>query len=436
MHAVRRLSGPLIVILTIALVAAVVSAGQLAERRFAGSIEHPAIEYATRPATDDVTRVDRRLASGELELVATPDMRYLRAVLSALDVPIESQILVFKKTGVQSYFTSPANPRAFYFNDSVVVGYVRGAPLIEIASLDPRQGVIFHTLAQNATARVRLVRDNGCLSCHESISSLDVPGMLVRSEFAGADGRPLRQLGTFLVDHRTPFEQRWGGWYVTGTHGAMRHMGNATVRDGESPESMITADTLNLTSVAGRFDTSGYPSAQSDIVALMVFEHQMHAVNLLVRVGWDARVAQSAQDLDVTAGPLREAIDELVDYFLFVDEAPLTEKVAGSAAFVERFSAAGPRDHRGRSLHELDMTTRMMRYPCSYMIYSAAFDGLPTVVRDAIYRRLWQVLSGQDAAPRYARLSGEDRRAIIEILRETKQDLPPDFRPAGPSPAK
>jgi hypothetical protein len=260
--------------------------------------------------------------------------------------------------------------------------------------------------------------------------------MLVRSEFTAADGRPVRQLGTFVVDHRTPFGQRWGGWYVTGTHGAMRHMGNTTVADIEHPQSMITAETLNVRSLEGRFETSGYPSAQSDIVALMLFEHQMHAANLLVRVGWDARVAQSAHELDVAAGPLHDAIDELVDYFLFVDEAPLTAKVAGNAAFVERFNAAGPRDRLGRSLRELDMTTRMMRYPCSYMIYTAAFDGLPLVVRDAIYRRLWQVLSGQEDAPRYARLSGEDRQAILEILRDTKPDLPDYFRPAGASPAR
>jgi hypothetical protein len=151
---------------------------------------------------------------------------------------------------------------------------------------------------------------------------------------------------------------------VTGAHGAMRHMGNATVGDLDKPASMITAETLNLKSVAGRFDTSGYLSAHSDIVALLVFEH---------------------------------------------------------------LSAAGPRDRRGRSLRDLDLTTRLLRYPCSYMIYSAAFDGLPTVVREAIYRRLWHVLSGRDRSPRYASLSVEDRRAIIEILRETKPDLPDDW---------
>jgi hypothetical protein len=414
--------------LPIGLGVALASAGQLAERHSDGSVDHPAIGYASRPTTDVVSRTDRRLESGELDLTASPDTRYLRSVLRALDVPVESQILVFKKTGVQAHLTSPGNPRAFYFNDAVVVGYIRGAPLIEIASLDPEQGVIFHTVAQNATAPVRLHRDNGCLSCHESMSSLDVPGMLVRSEFTAPDGRPLRQLGSVVVDHRTPFEQRWGGWYVTGTRGTMRHMGNATVRDVEKPESMITADTLNLTSVDGRFDTNGYLSAQSDIVALMVFEHQMHAVNLLVRVGWDARVAQFARTLDVNAGPMRDAIGELVDYFLFVDEAPLAATVAGSAAFAERFLAAGPRDRRGRSLRELDMRTRLMRYPCSYMIYSAAFDGLPAIVRDGVYRRLWQVLSGRDRSVRYARLSAADRRAIVEILRDTKPNLPDYFR--------
>ena len=436
MQAARRLFGRSSLALSMGLAVAVLSADQLAERRFAGSLEHPAIEYATRPATDDVTRLDCRLASGDQELVADPQARYLRAVLHALDVPVESQILVFTRTAAQAHLTSPANPRALYFNDSVVVGYIRGAPFLELASLDPQQGVMFQTLAQNATARVRLVRNDGCLRCHESVSSLDVPGMLVRSHFPDADGRPLRSLGTFHVDHRTPFAQRWGGWFVTGSHGVMRHMGNATVADVEHPEATITADTLNLASVAGRFDTSGYLSAQSDIVALMVFEHQMHAANLLVRVGWDARVAQFDQKLDVAAGPMRDAIDELVDYYLFVDEAPLTAAVAGSSGFAERFAAAGPRDRRGRSLRDLDMKTRMMRYPCSYMIYSAAFDGLPAVVREAIYRRLWHVLSGRDAAPRYARLSGDDRRAIVEILRETKPGLPGYFGGDGSPRAK
>ena len=70
----------------------------------------------------------------------------------------------------------------------------------------------------------------------------------------------------------------------------------------------------------------------------------------------------------------------------------------------------------------------MLRYPCSYMIYTDAFDGLPDAARSAIYRRMWTVLSGEDQNPRYARLTGDDRRAIIDILRETKAGLPSYFQ--------
>jgi hypothetical protein len=40
---------------------------------------------------------------------------------------------------------------------------------------------------------------------------------------------------------------------------------------------------------------------------------------------------------------------------------------------------------------------------------------------------MWDVLSGKDADPIYRRLSFDDRRAIVEILRTTKQDLPVYF---------
>jgi len=113
---------------------------------------------------------------------------------------------------------------------------------------------------------------------------------------------------------------------------------------------------------------------------------------------------------------------------LFVDEAPLPARVDGNSGFAERFSARGPKDSQNRSLYELDLTTRLLRYPCSYMVYSDAFDGLSAAARDAVYRRMYAVLSGTEQAPRYSRLLPSDRRAIIDILRETKRDLPAYFR--------
>jgi hypothetical protein len=412
--------------------AAVVShaMAQLNQRGFSGSTDDPAIAYATRPATDAVSELAKRIEAGTVQPAFEPfplGSGYLRAVLQALDVPVESQILVFTKTGIQSRLTGPANPRALYFNDSVVVGYIRGAPFLELAAHDPQQGVIFHTAPQAPGSPLALTRRDGCLSCHQSLTSLDVPGMLVRSNVTAPDGAPLRQLGVFDVDHRTPFAQRWGGWYVTGAHGPMRHLGNGVVADVDKPEAAITPATLNLATLERRFDTAGYLSAHSDIVALMVFEHQMHAINLITRVGWETRVAHAGNRRDLTAGPLADAVNELADYLLFVDEAPLTSRVAGTTSFAASFSARGPRDRSGRSLRQLDLRTRLMRYPCSYMIYSAAFDGLPADARAAVYERMWRSLSGDPPTPRH-RIPAADRRAIVEILRDTKTDLPHEFR--------
>jgi hypothetical protein len=243
----------------------------------------------------------------------------------------------------------------------------------------------------------------------------------------------LRSLGSYNTDHRSALEQRWGGWYVTGNSGSIRHMGNAIVTDVNEPELAVGSETLNLDSLKGKFDTSAYLSPYSDIVALMVFEHQMHIMNLFTRLGWQARYAlhpvggQPARDF-VRQYYLRNTTDDLVDYMLFVDEAPLANAIHGTSGFAAKFSAEGPHDNKGRSLRQLDLERRLMRYPCSYMIYSEAFDALPTEARAAVYDRMWQILSGKDKSPRYARLSLADRRAVVEILRETKKGLPEYFQ--------
>src|SRR6185295_14180059 len=199
-------------------------------------------------------------------------------------------------------------------------------------------------------------------------------------------------------------------------HGDMRHMGNAILNQGDTRDTAVTERTLNRTSLDGAFDPRGYVSTHSDIVALMVFQHQSRMTNLITRVGWDARVAAHQGRADFTGGVLHDAVNELVDYLLFVDEEPLTATVKGTTRFAEIFAAQGPADSRGRSLRQLDLERRLLRYPCSYMIYSAAFRALPGELRSAIYGRMWEILSGRDTNPRYARLAEGDRRAIVDIL--------------------
>ena len=402
-----------------------VAAGQLDQRPFNASLDHPAIQYASGPIRDAVTRLNGALNEGNVQLPADTGRVLLRAVLHALNVPIESQIVAFSKTSVQSPRITPQNPRTLFFNDSVTVGWVAGG-FIEVAAVDPRQGVIFYTMQSDAATKPQFVRRTSCLSCHESYSSLDVPGMLAKSVFPAADGTAMYQFGSYLPDHRTPFAERWGGWYVTGKTGRLPHMGSAILADPTARPSDVDRPEMHAASI--QLDPAAYLSPYSDVAALMVFTHQTRMTNLLIRVGWEFRVAlyEQAGPFAATAS-LRDMVNELVDYLLFVDEAQLPAPIRGTSGFAETFSASGRHDRQGRSLRHLDLRTRLLQYPCSYMIYTDLFDALPAAAKEEIYARMWRLLSGEDRSQRYARLSLADRRAIVEILRDTKSGLPSYF---------
>ena len=379
---------------------------------------HPAIAYATAPVSDPVALLNERLRRGEVTLEKNEHSGYLPSVLSALGVSIDSQVLVFSKTSFQAPRINPTNPRAIYFNDSVSVGWVRGGPVLEFVAQDPKQGSIFYTLEQSASGTPQFERNDTCVMCHVSDATHYVPGLFIGSVFPSVNGTTMYG-PAYTTDHRSPFELRWGGWFVTGTHQATRHMGNAVATDPSDLGAMITPETVHVTNLNGRFDMTGYLSPYSDIVALLVLEHQAQMLNLITRIGWEARVGG-----EVAHRPFASAVEEFVDYLLFIDESPLPGPITGPTPFAKRFSENAPRDTRGRSLRDLDLTHRLLKYPCSYLIYSEAFDALPAEAKDAVYQRLWQVLNGHATDARYSALSADDRTAIIEILRDTKKDLP------------
>jgi hypothetical protein len=216
---------------------------------------------------------------------------------------------------------------------------------------------------------------------------------------------------------------------VTGDSGPAHHLGNALLLDPDHPEAMAPG-TAHLPSLTGKFDTQAYLSPYSDVAALLVFNHQMHLMNLLTRIGWEARTA-AAEHRDA-AHLLHDAAREAVDYLLFIDETPLPGPVKSTSGFASVFAQLGPRDSQGRSLRQLDLTTRLLRYRCSYMIYSEAFDNLPAEAKEAIYKRMWEVLSRREKDPRYDRLAFAERRAIVDILRETRPGLPNYFQRLNP----
>jgi hypothetical protein len=373
---------------------------------FVESREHPAISYNTAPVDTAISELNRRLDAGAAALSFDPTSGYLRSVLKELRVPIESQVLVYTQTSLQAQKIAMQNPRAIYFGDEVSVAWVRGGLVLEAWAQDPRQGTIFYTLDQQPSATPRFGRQLSCLSCHLTWDTLGVPGPSVLTTFPRRDDRDYAN--GHIVDHRSDITERWGGWYVTGKRVPPRHMGNLPLF--MSPP--FPAQSANRQSMEGAFDLNGYPTPYSDIVALLVLEHQSHMLNLITRAGWESRVGNAMR--------VHEAVNTLVDYMLFVDEAPLPGRVEGSSNFAEAFQAAGPRDARGRSLRDLQLETRLLRYPLSYMIYSGAFDGLPPDARHMAYQRLREVLAGTDTREHYSHLTPELRRDIVEILESTK----------------
>lgn len=402
-----------------------------AQRRdvYIQSRDHAAIRYSTGDVSDPISRLNQQLDEGSARLEFDPVSGYLRSVLDALKVPIDSQALVFSPTSFQAEKVNILNPRAIFFNDTVAVGWVRGADVLEVGAQDPRQGVIFYALEQKASEKPRLQRNNQCLACHLSWDTLGVPGFFTTSMYPLPDD-PNAYANGFTTVQGSPLEERWGGWWVTGNHGGARHMGNIAVMPADKGRSKLTNPRAVLPSVAGLFDVQGYPSTYSDVVAMLVLAHQTRMTNMITRLGWEARVAAAAPSADALAR-VREAAADTVDYLLFVDEATLPGPVSGPSGFAARFSAAGPHDSKGRSLRELDLRRRLFKYPCSYMIYTEAFDALPAPALDAFYTRLWEVLSGKDTQAKYRRLAPADRQAVLEILRDTKKNLPEYFRAAS-----
>ena len=417
---------------------AVTSIGAQRGGAFRASRDHPAILYTDGQVDNAIADLDRSLEEGSASLAFEGRSGYLRSLLDALDMPVESQVLVFSPTSFQEDYIDFDNPRAVFFRDDIALGWVRGADVIEIAAQDRRQGTIFYSLEQAPSAAPRFRRRETCLACHLSWDTLGVPGPQVLSMFPMPDD-PNAYASGHPTDHRSRLEDRWGGWYVTGSHGGVAHMGNVEVEDVEDPHATFGVVPPVIESLEGRFDLEGFPTPYSDIVSLMVLEHQAHMTNLITRIGWEARRVEQRAEMVAPAdrgrstddGRFREIVDEaaveLVDYLLFVDEAPLPPAVAGGSGFAEMFSARGPRDGRGRSLREISLDGRLFRYPCSYMIYTEAFDALPETALDAIYRRMWAVLSGDVTESHYDRLALADRQAIVEILRDTKPGLPDYF---------
>ena len=401
-------------------------------------LDRAPINYSKGAADNPVSRLGEKLAKKELRLKRDDEFGYLPAMLDALAVPRSSQVLVFSKTSLQQRVISPRTPRAIYFNDDVYVGYCQNGEVLEVSAADLKLGTAFYTLYQEAE-RPKLARQtDNCLQCHGGAATRGYPGHIVRSLHVDSGGNPFYAAGSFRTDTSSPFDQRWGGWYVTGTHGDARHLGNTVYSGGQDAEigGPRTAG-QNVVDLKSRFETSRYLTPHSDIVALLVLEHQTGMHNRLCQASLEARIALEQQKTlnrelgepddkmwDSTASRLRGAADSVLEGLLFVGEPKLAAPVKGTSEFATEFAAKGPRDARGRSLRDFDLKTRMFRHPCSYLIHSAAFRGLPGEVRNPVLTRLHEILAAPGPTKGFEHLSATDKTALLEIIRATVPELP------------
>jgi len=410
---------------TLALVAAATAVGQQREA-YVGA----PVRYEVDDATDVVRALGEAWARGERLPSRDPEHGFLPGLLAALDVPVSSQTLVFSQTSFQNDRIGPSSPRAIYFGDRAYVGYVPGSGILEVSAVDPAKGAVFYTVEDRGDEAPVVRRDDGaCLRCHAFAWTEGWPGHLVRSVFVDGEGRPIQRLGAEVVHHDTSYSERWGGWYVTGEHGAMRHRGNVVWPD-DADEPTVPEGGANLGSLEGRFDAERYPSPHSDVVALMVLEHQTRAHNLLAWANYEAAILLDRQrgtnaalgrepehQSDSTRRRLQDLADRILRCFLFRDEPPLPSPVRGPSSFAVEFPAGGRRDDEGRSLRDLDLQARLFRWPVSYVFESDAFAALHPAVRDIVVLRLERILTGRTGRLAYRHIGDEAREVALGLLR-------------------
>lgn len=397
--------------------------------------DYPFIGYSDPPQHNDIAHLLARMKAGELKLPYREPRGYLDSLLKALDIDPDSQVLVFSKTSLQSELISPQTPRAIYFNDDTYVAWIEHTSMIEISTMDSMMGPVFYTMSERPAERPRFERETSrCLNCHDtfSLSGGGVPNFLFLSAYSRRHDEIVTNDVARHTSDETPMMARWGGWYVTGALGGIEHLGNIL----PSPSGRVplsAADPHDLKDVDGLIDPNVYRTDKSDAVALLILQHQVEVHNLIIHANYKSRMlmernqagsstrAVTFEQLPPTMQrQFKGLLEPLVRGMLMVGAAKWPAAIRGNSGFASSFEARGPRDPQGRSLRDLDLKTRLFKYPLSFLIYSEGFDYMPDVAKEYVYRRLDEILSGRDRSSAFSNLSAADRSAIFQILRATK----------------
>ena len=399
--------------------------------------EEPPIKYSATEAQDRATALNAAHQARANAIRSLPAKKRLQWLLDEFKVPAESQLFVFSKTSLQRDLITPSTPRVLYFSDEAYVGWApTGA--FEITVFDPRLGATFYVFDAHQTGEAPLlVRDNDCLLCHTRHEH--TPSLRARTVFPDSNGEPLSGSGGSNITPATPLAERWGGWYVTGGAADLQHRGNLTGQTIAAFEGPTAQPTRNLATLADVVDTRRYLLKTSDVIPMLMHDHQVHVHNVLSTALQDARIAlhrwpamREILGLPANAPPQGSCLvvfesqaEKMIDALLCRDEAAWPEGgVGGDGVFAAAYARTRKADAQGRSLRDLDLRTRLFRYRCSPLIYSESFTGLPKPLRDLTLLRLSAGLRAFPPAPGFGHLADDERRAIHEILTATLTGLP------------
>ena len=395
------------------------------------------ISYRSEDIHDPVRKLEDAIEAGKATVSWDNDWGYLKSVLKLLNVPVESQTLVFSKTSFQYPKITPDHPRALYYNDDVYVGKVHDGKAIEIVAFDARQGAIFWLLDEHKVDQPRFQRaELDCTQCHIAAGTRGVPGVLLRSVYPTDTGTLLPGAPQYITDQDSPLSERWGGWFVSAKGVEAASLAASVAADAPAGTVVQTSDPAahKLSPLSATpYKAADYLIPDSDPVALLVLAHQTQAHNLITLTNYKTRIAlyKDPALADGTRRQFERPAEQLLRYFLFANEAPLSgldSQVLLNSPYARQFAARGPRDSKGRSLRDFDLKTRIFKYPLSYLVYTDAFDAIPEPAKSYVYHRLLQILTGQDTSDDFARLTADDRRAVLEILLETKPGLPDEWQ--------
>jgi len=355
------------------------------------------------------------VASGEISLPAEPQLALPR-VLENLGVPVQSQWLVFAKNAAQARLISPANPRAVYFHDTISVAYTPGTAALELSVIDPRRGPLFYSLRFAPNVAPRLTRDDNCLACHVSEHTRQVPGFPLRSFVTDPQAKPRH--GWSGITDRTPFDRRWGGYYVTGDAAGIGHLGNLSTA---AALGRFAQDDARIHEVNLEFSSAGQQHLRptSDIVPLLLHDHQAHFLTLATRVAYEA----------ATGAPL-DSVPDFVRVLLLADQPPLPGPIRPDPDYRRWFESRPSRANP--SLRRLDLQTRLLAAPCSWLVESPLCLELPAEARRAIHRQLRPLLESPNAPPGWPQWSAAERQQLQELL--LQQIFPNDEQPDTASP--